>query len=71
MPDNETPEQKAAREAAEAQANQEAAAEEKARLKKHREEESGNWVTVKKGDEVLEINKACLAAHKALGWKEV
>jgi hypothetical protein len=64
----ESPEQKAAREAA---AKKEAEVAEKARLERHVATEKSNWITVQKGGERLQINKATLAAHLQAGWKVV
>ncbi len=61
-----TPEQIAAAEAAEKKA---AEAAEKKRLEEHMKAESGNWVTVEKGSEQLQINRTTVAAHLAAGWK--
>ena len=57
--------------AAEKKAQQEAEAAEKARIEEYTKAEKGNWVTVKKGGEELQINRATLSAHQDAGWKLV
>lgn len=57
--------------AAEKKAQQEAEAAEKARIEEHTKAEKGNWVTVKKGNEELQINRSTLSAHQDAGWKLV
>lgn len=69
-PKKPSPEQEAeAKAKLDAEAKAKAEAEAAANAKAAAERERASLVSMKKGDETLDVHPTCVAAHKSAGWK--